>query len=117
MGAGKFRQPQSSADVEYTGLAVMGKAEEPVPPTSEELEHAPLFTLITTYLSYLILICVGYVNDFILVLSNRYPSSSKNVRERKRLRRYRDMQPLILGSIPFIIDTCTLVLKMPSIGP
>src|SRR5205809_254060 len=37
----------------------------PAPPaTPESMEHVPLFTLLTTYLSYAILIFFGHLRDF-----------------------------------------------------
>jgi glycopeptide antibiotics resistance protein len=51
-------------------LTLLGSATLPVIPRSHppedhnELEEAPLFVLITTYLGYLVLIVFGHVRDF-----------------------------------------------------
>lgn len=65
----KFRPPTSSSDIlsppPLDCVPPIYKAHAPPEKESHELiEEAPLFTLITTYISYFILIVYGHVRDF-----------------------------------------------------
>lgn len=64
--------PLSSADVAKASKVELGphslyNAESPEPKISHDelIEEAPMFILLTTYMSYLLLIVVGHVRDFI----------------------------------------------------
>ena len=76
MGKGKrahidYSPPLSSASL--TGQKVYESPPlytNPVQQPDEVMEEAPLFTLVTTYLSYFILIIIGHIRDYFGSLFN-----------------------------------------------
>jgi hypothetical protein len=57
-----------SSDTDYdlgdSAVPIRVPAVDERPHDKEQLEEAPLFILVSTYLSYLILIAIGHVRDF-----------------------------------------------------